>query len=486
MNFVGTTQHRGNAAATNVANYVQKAYFPRNTSSLIENLEIKINGQSRQNINQYGYIYNILHDFTCGHDAVAKNKIGCNSDPSLKAIYRDGQVARYAGFPLGCTSDTSEGHLDRDNYTIRQWLGILGGNASTSIIDSSLYGDITIEITLAPSDVLMLSPTTPTLTSYASATSNETGIATTLGTTAALTASQGTGYTLSNIGFQIVRYDMPQSYYQAVAGVLEAGSVFKLYYPNYSSFMSTAQSLPKGGTSRFNLSTQSLDMVISTFQVQDRGTQQAPILGLWGANGVGCVPGDSSFGFSTATPSTGLAAVSAAVGEYGTYLKSFPFGLTVGWPKLLNNSKYFLRNGDGIQQCTYIVGNVRLIPETIPEQFNGVLRAWNAQNDVLGGLYPGIASLAHFQSQFYAHILSLNVTNEHDMYTVSGLNCSATPISIAHEVQGTSAAPANIDKQATSNGNIWATGATSATPIMIACYTSRLEISAGRNVLTFT
>ena len=486
MNFVGTTQHRGNAAATNVANYVQKAYFPRNTASLIENLEIKINGQSRQNINQYGYIYNILHDFTCGHDAVAKNKIGCNSDPSLKAIWRDGQVARYAGFPLGCTSDTSEGHLDRDNYTIRQWLGILGGNASTSIIDTSLYGDITIEITLAPSDVLMLSPATPALTTYASATNNETGIATTLGTTAALTASQGTGYTLSNIGFQIVRYDMPQSYYQAVAGVLEAGSVFKLYYPNYSSFMSTAQSLPKGGTSRFNLSTQSLDMVISTFQVQDRGTQQAPILGLWGANGVGCVPGDSSFGFSTATPSTGLAAVSAAVGEYGTYLKSFPFGLTVGWPKLLNNSKYFVRNGDGIQQCTYIVGNVRLIPETIPEQFNGVLRAWNAQNDVLGGLYPGIASLAHFQSQFYAHILSLNVTNEHDMYTVSGLNCSATPISIAWEVAGTSAAPANIDRQATSNGNIWATGATSATPIMIACYTSRLEISAGRNVLTFT
>ena len=486
MNFVGTTQHRGNNVATNVANYVQKAYFPRNTASLIENLEIKINGQSRQNINQYGYIYNILHDFTCGHDAVAKNKIGCNSDPSLKAIWRIGQVARYAGFPLGCTSDTSEGHLDRDNYTIRQWLGILGGNASTSIIDTSLYGDITIEITLAPSDVLMLSPATPALTTYASATNNETGIATTLGTTAALTASQGTGYTLSNIGFQIVRYDMPQSYYQAVAGVLEAGSVFKLYYPNYSSFMSTAQALPKGGTSRFNLSTQSLDMVISTFQVQDRGTQQAPILGLWGSSGVGCVPGDSSFGFSTATPSTGLAAVSAAVGEYGTYLKSFPFGLTVGWPKLLNNSKYFVRNGDGIQQCTYIVGNVRLIPETIPEQFNGVLRAWNAQNDVLGGLYPGIASLAHFQSQFYAHILSLNVTNEHDMYTVSGLNCSATPISIAWEVAGTSAAPANIDRQATSNGNIWATGATNATPIMIACYTSSLHVSSGRNVLTFT
>ena len=483
MNFVGATQHRGNNAATNCANYVQKAYFPRNTASLIENLEIKINGQSRQNINQYGYIYNILHDFTCGHDAVAKNKIGCNADPSLKSSWKDGQVTRYAGYPLGCTSDTtSNGYADQDYYTIRQWLGILGGNASTSIIDTSLYGDITIEITLAPSDVLMLSPLTPTLTSYAAVTNNEAGITTTVGTAVGSTASQGTGYTLSSIGFQIVRYDMPQSYYQAVAGVLESGAVFKLYYPNYSSFMSTAQSLPKGGTSRFNLSTQSLDMVISTFQVQDRGTQQAPILGLWGVAGVGSLPSDSSFG----PASTGLTAVASAAGEFGTYAKSFPFGLTAGWPKTLNNSKYFVRNGDGIQTCTYIVGNVRLIPETIQEQFNGVLRAWNNQNDVLGGLYPGIQSLAHYQSQFYAHILSLNVTNEHDMYTVSGLNCSATPISIAWEVQGTSAAPANIDKIGTSNGNIWSNGAYNATPIMIACYTSRLEISSGRQILTFT
>jgi hypothetical protein len=40
MNFTGATQHRGNNAAANVGNYVQKAYFPRNTASLIENLEI--------------------------------------------------------------------------------------------------------------------------------------------------------------------------------------------------------------------------------------------------------------------------------------------------------------------------------------------------------------------------------------------------------------------------------------------------------------
>jgi hypothetical protein len=73
------------------------------------------------------------------------------------------------------------------------------------------------------------------------------------------------------------------------------------------------------------------------------------------------------------------------------------------------------------------------------------------------------------------------------MYTVSGLNCSAIPISIAWEGQG-SASAANFESQATSNGNIWkeGTGNQIATSVMIACYTSRLEISAGRNILTFT
>ena len=89
---------------------------------------------------------------------------------------------------------------------------------------------------------------------------------------------------------------------------------------------------------------------------------------------------------------------------------------------------------------------MRLAPETVPEMFNGVLRAFNTQNDTLGGLYPGILSLYHYQTQFFSHILSLNVSSEHEMYTVSGLNCSATPISIGWEVTGSSSsATANYE-----------------------------------------
>ena len=70
---------------------------------------------------------------------------------------------------------------------------------------------------------------------------------------------------------------------------------------------------------------------------------------------------------------------------------------------------------------------------------------------------------------------------------MSGLNCSATPISIAWEVTGSgSGTTANVERQATSNGNIWATSNYNATPVMIACYTSRLEVSVGRNVIMYT
>jgi len=440
LNFRGYTQHGGNGStwantagtSTNLNTYVNKRYFPRNIASLIENLEIKINGQSRQNINQYGYIYNILNDFTCGYDTTAKNRIGQNADPSNKTTNNNAQLQAYRGFPVGCTAQSGDNsHLDQDFYTIRQWLGILGGNASTSIIDTSLYGDVVIELTLAPAGVLMLSPPLGAFTSVgASVTNPELNLTIAQTSTVGALAAQGTGYTLDNIGFQITRYDMPSTYYSAVASVLEGGAIFKLYYPNYSTFLGTS-------------------------------------------------PGD--------TPLVG-ASTTGSAGEFGTHTKSFNYALQLGVAKTLNNSKYFVRNGDGIDRCTYIVGAVRLIPETIQEQFNGVLRAFgNSQVDTLGGCYPGIQSLYHYQSQFYSHVLSLNVTTEHDVYTVSGLNCSATPISIGWEVTGSaSTAVANYERQATSNGNIWQTSNLNSTPIMIACYTSRLEVSVGRNIITIT
>ncbi len=143
INFTGQTQRNGNASSSYNNNYVQTRFFPLNTSYIFENLEIKVNGQSRQNINQYGYLFKILYDFPCGDDANRKNRIGCNADPSNKSFYLKSGVRRRADYPIGLYAANGDKYWscrDKDNYSIRQWLGILGGNASTNVVDTSVYG----------------------------------------------------------------------------------------------------------------------------------------------------------------------------------------------------------------------------------------------------------------------------------------------------------------------------------------------------------
>ncbi len=49
-------------------------------------------------------------------------------------------------------------------------------------------------------------------------------------------AAEAAPYVLSNIGFNIVRMDMPTYFYEAMTNDLASGVVYKLYYPNYRIF----------------------------------------------------------------------------------------------------------------------------------------------------------------------------------------------------------------------------------------------------------
>ncbi len=59
------------------------------------------------------------------------------------------------------------------------------------------------------------------------------------------------------------------SSYEALANVLASGVVYKLYYPNHQIGQSTKNN---SGTTRFTISTKSLDYCVGTFQVANRDT----------------------------------------------------------------------------------------------------------------------------------------------------------------------------------------------------------------------
>lgn len=476
--FYGQTNHAG-AQSGGPTGYVRARFFSRNMQSLIETLEIKVNGKSIQNIPQYNYIFNMLHDYQCGWDANTKRRIGENGDPSNKSYYKKGRVISRRGYPVGYTAH-DESQRDADNYCVRNWLGLLG-NPSTQIIHTDMFGQIDIEITLTQAGVLMLgvdpgasavtgiTATAPTSTNAwgsntgtpafnISGFTDNTGLAQqgTGTATASATAAESASFTLSSIGFSITRYDMPSSFYGAMRDVLASGAVYKLYYDHFTPF--TGQSTAdKSGTTRFQITSKSLNYVIGTFQVPSRDTIDAPL------NSIISTKSQLEFGNSMATVANQIAS---------------------GMPLTFNQSKYFVRNGSGVKQSTWIVGNVRLTPQTVLEDYNSILKAFGTKNDVNGGMYPGCKNLGDFIQCFYGSILSLQAIGEQDMYTISGLDSSQQPVSVAWEVTGgddiTSAPDTNQNTvpYKTNDGNC--------IPILIACTSPHLDITVGRNVVLYS
>ena len=456
MDFKGYTQHNGTNGVLGPTGYCQSRFFPRNTQSLIETMELKIGGQTRQLINNYNYIYNILNDFTTGTDATNKNRIGQNADPSCHYYYSKSGVRRRCGFPIGLIADPKSAN-DQDDYTIRNWLGFFQG--STSIIDTSMFGQIDLEITLAPSGILGLGIAT-TANDLAAVTAGNSEIGIAIPAAAKVTAAvpaEGTSYKLSDISFSVVRYDLPKTVTDAMTAVLASNAVYKYWFPSYTSFTGAPVTGSKTGTTRISLSTSSLEMLIGTFMVENRDTQSPFLLGDY-----------NSTNFLTTQSSA----------EYGSAVITYRNALLAAEPICFNNTKYFVRNGTTIKNCRWGIGNVYFNYENIPEQFNNVLRAFNTHNDTLGGFHEGLTGLAAFQDTYYAHILTLNATGENDIYTVSGLDSSTLPCQISWEYVG------GDDTTNATNTSIYGTDNTKHTPLIIAVYSSHLDIMANRQIIT--
>jgi hypothetical protein len=322
-----------------------------------------------------------------------------------------------------------------------------------------MFGPIVLEITLASSGVLGLGaiPANSTL-SAVTAGSSEIGIAIPEVTTLITVAipAEGTSYKLSDISFTMVRYDLPKAITDAMTAVLESNSVYQYWFPSYTSFMGQPTNGSKTGTTRISLSTSSLEMLIGTFMVQNRDTQVQPIMGDYKDRSVS----------------------GQNMAELGDASKSFRYNLLSGEPIIFNQSKYFIRNGTTIKNCRWGIGNVYFNYETIPDQFSNVLRAFNTQNDTLGGFHEGLTGLAAFQDTYYAHILTLNATGENDIYTVSGLDSSTLPCQISWEYVG------GEDTTNATFTDIYGTGNTIHTPLIIAVYSAHLDIMANRQIIT--
>jgi hypothetical protein len=457
--YKGQTAHLG-AAATGTSDggddYCGSRFFPRNSASVIQSMQIKINGGIKVDIPDYNFVYNMLHDYTQGADALKRRCVGGeNADPSNKQYIVGNDIIERRGYSMvkyDPNDDSNNDVLrDRQEYCVRSWLSLLGGNASTNVVETQTLGIVTIELVLAPASILMQGTrnegTAIVTVNQALTFRNEVNRANITGDTAAVAAAipaETASYTLSDLQFRIVRYLMPREFYDSIANTLGNGGVYKLWFPNYSVYTGNpVLATNKNCTTSFSISTKSLDYVIGTFRIPNYD-QEGPVL------------------------NTRLSSVNTL--EYGATYGTADSQIDAGLRRVYNQSKYFAHNGDSIKTTQWKIGNTPYEAQDLKEQFNSLLQHFNIHQDTLSGMYPGINSIGAFREHSYASIVSLNIPGESEMYTVSGLDTEQTPATVEWKVVS-EAFPAND-----------ITTANNCTPYLIAAYNSHLEIKAGRVV----
>ena len=453
--YKGQTNHAG-AAANGLVGYARSRFFPRNSASVIQSMQIKINGGIKVDIPDYNFVYNMLYDYTQGADALKRRSVGGeNADPSNKQYIVGSDIIERRGYSIAlfdAVTDANNDVLrDRQEYCVRSWLSLLGGNASTNIIDTQMLGIVMIELVLAPASMLMLGQSNSGQVAVAVNTAltfraevGRPNIAAATVAVAAVIPDEGPNYSLSDLEFRIVRYLMPTEFYSSLSNALGGGKVYKLWFPNYSVYTGNAVTATnKNCTNSFSISTKSLDYVIGTFRIPNYDRIDQVL-------------------------NTRVSSINSL--EYGATYGTADNQIDDGLRRVYNQSRYFAHNGDSIKTTQWKVGNTPYEAQTLKEQFNSLLQHFNIHQDTLSGMYPGINSIGAFREHSYASICSLNIPGETEMYTISGLDTEQTPATIEWKVVGEAYTPTDI------------TPAANCTPYLIAAYNSHLEIKAGRVV----
>ena len=167
-----------------------------------------------------------------------------------------------------------------------------------------------------------------------------------------------------------------------------------------------------GVNMNFNVTTNSLDQIIATFQQSDYQTLKALVLKS-----------------STSTTMANLI-------TYNKYLADPLTNSTTaaGIGDGFNQSYYFMRPGTDLLTSQFSINSVNIDPYPLPpsEIWNQNLIALGMNNIDMGtsGVHPGCLSLYHFLKYYFCHILSLENISGDGQFWRSGLSGNGSTINI--------------------------------------------------------
>ena len=364
-------------------------HLPRNTASLIQQITITCNGVQICNINDYNLLYNTIYDLEGADFSQTSKRYLENADPSVYFV--SGNTNADGETPItaytAAKNTAGNGETNR-KIVINNFLGFIG-SLSTPVLDLTDTGDIYIEIRWAPTKVLW-------------GTTN----------TTAPTYNVDTGCSIDDLRMTCSKINFESSeYYDLKAQKLTSDGLLVGYY-DYWTARGTGQVKSSGINVNFNVTTNSLDQCIATFQNNDYQNIRALIL-------------DNADNATMANVKT----FNQVLADPVTYTTN-----AAGHGDAFNQSYYFMRAGADLATSQWSINSTNVDPYPLPpsEIWNQNLIALGNNNIDFGtsGVHPGCLSLFHFLKYYFCHILSLeNISGDGQMWR-SGLSGNGSTINI--------------------------------------------------------
>lgn len=359
--------------------------FPRGgLHSLIDQLQVSVNGKIISSIANYNYIFNTLGDIEgySSHDQYSKR---CTEliDPSLKLSSSSAYVgtanSATAGDNYEVVNNTTNTTNDTDiRFCANNFLGFFSGSSST--INLNDLGQMKISITLADTSVLW-----------------QDGDA---------TLPTGPGFSLSEVYMTLETMTYTNSLYADLVKEQLQGSGLNIAFYEYVSYQLNSFTRHNGTTNNsIQINTNSLDQCIMTFRPSDYSTIKALQLHTAGA--------------SSSTYNQVLANLTTTSGGVGG---------------LFNNSYFFVRDAAGLTAGSWYVNSQPFTQQANAlEIFNNALQAENYRNlDLNSGLHPGCYNINRFMRQYFTDYLSLENLSTDNGWYISGLNGNSSTIQVQY------------------------------------------------------
>lgn len=490
-----TFNHFG-AAAGGPQYYVKSRYPPRyGLASLIEEVNVYINGIQAATTKRYGFIHNWIRDWLHGFDVEMNNGLNTCEDPSMRYTYQGGRVVPRRGFPVSILDNTGNTYIDADinarnedkyHMNLSESIGFFG-EGSSKILNTAILGEIKLEIIFnsqiatcisgtdifetpasgandpnADTGIGVIPPQNATQV-FSAAKASGAGAPNTIGAPAEVLGAAANDATVLSL-YVLRRAALTNTNSCFTTGdclIPEAGTAANTFLtntPNNAAIAAEAnaysvrdvvlhiEALQFKNSDYYDIMNQLVDsgkwkyhfkryvlQTDSATQGEGRTIDYRMVVNSECLNYViGCFR-PAAYNIE-ADPMNTLIAPQGA-GNTGSYQATWQSQVNAGLPFTFNNSRFFCRNGLNIDRMGWKVDETYFEPRTMQEMYIDNLRHWrNYKPDQLTRPHPGLKNLYDFRNCYFTGLLSFEVKSDDDekaVYNLRGLNTNGKAISIS-------------------------------------------------------